>query len=86
MKNEFTYAFFNEDGSPNRMFRYNFSHYLGNLPVLIDDVRETMASPIGSRGSHVAAIWEGRLTKSEAMGPHTSPVALIYADGSVEKF
>ncbi len=86
MKSDFTYAFFNEDGSPNRMFRYNFSHYPGTLPTLLDDIQATMMSSIGRRGSFMAAVWKGRLTESEAMNPMAKPVAQIYADGTVEEF
>jgi hypothetical protein len=81
----YTYAFFTQKGTPNRAFRYNFSHSPGSLESLVTDLIAVMQSEIGRRGSSTVTTWEGRLDEQRALHADAKPLFRIHKGGRVER-
>jgi hypothetical protein len=82
----YTYAFFTREGSPHPAHRLrNFTHWHGQLSLLVSDLSGTMRTELGAKGAYAAIVWPGQLDEWTAVHSDKKPVFNVYEGGRVER-
>ena len=82
----YTYAFFTREGAPHPAHRLrNFTHWYGQLSMLVSNLSHTMKTELGSKGAYAAVMWPGQLDEWTALKSDKKPVFNVYEGGRAER-